>query len=145
MKESWANEEHIIQCFRPSTCQTRVFNMVYVGACECDRMPSHPGLLPLPSRTEVHRKSHILTNKGHKIRKYGKIWEKKVDVYILPSLKISWSWPLYRKTTGGKIGGVGFIIYISSSKDLKNIESYHLVKVPFKKYLQDTKSNKHSF
>ena len=78
MKEPLANEEHIIRCFRRSTYQTRVFNMACVGACECDGMPSHPGLLPLPSTKDVHRKSHILTNKGHKTRKYGKILEKEL-------------------------------------------------------------------
>ena len=43
---------------------------VRAGAIAC---LSHPGLLPLPSRTEVHRRSHILTNKGHETTKYGKI------------------------------------------------------------------------
>ena len=33
----------------------------------------HPGLLPLPSRTKVHRKSHILTNNGHEnVVRFGK-------------------------------------------------------------------------
>ena len=54
--------------------KTHVFLIWSVWACaSAIACFSHPGLFPSLSRAKVPQKSDMLTNKGHKRRKYGMI------------------------------------------------------------------------